>query len=562
MKKLPIILILIFAAFFRVADITRYPPHLTWDEVSHGYNAYSIANTGSDEWGEKFPLIFRAFGDYKLPVYIYTLVPFVKLFGLSETTTRLPSALAGVISVFLIYLLIKQSFNYLNKRSDERVEEWVSLIGAFLFAASPWHLFVSRMALEANLALMFVIAGMYFLLRALKNINALPLGIFFLLISMWTYNSARVFVPGVIVLYSLFFFKDLKSKLVKDRRIALITLFVILLFSAPLLYQVILGTGGARYEKVKLLDEGLINRIIETRNSLNFPPVVSRLIANKLTFFTLEFTKNFFSYLSPTFLFFKGGDHYQFSVQNFGLFYHLDALILLSGAIFLLKQTYKNKIIRFIFVWLVLSIIPGSITRDAPHVLRSLFVLPVFTLIMAYGIYFIFENTKNKINTKLVVIIIFVMYSYLFARYMKDYIAYTKEYALSWQYGYRDAVAFVKDNYSEYDHIIMTKKYGEPHEFVLFYTPWNPTSYRNDSNLERYFQSGWFWVDSFDKYVFVNDWQIPEGNEFVTELGNIYDCTDIKCLLVTSPGNAPNEWKKINEIALPNGGAVFEMYEK
>jgi len=32
---------------------------LNWDEVSHGYNAYSILKTGKDEWGKTFPLIFH-----------------------------------------------------------------------------------------------------------------------------------------------------------------------------------------------------------------------------------------------------------------------------------------------------------------------------------------------------------------------------------------------------------------------------------------------------------------------------------------------------------------------
>ena len=35
------------------------------------------------------------------------------------------------------------------------------------------------------------------------------------------------------------------------------------------------------------------------------------------------------------------------------------------------------------------------------------------------------------------------------------------------------AVVYLKDHYSQYDQIIFTKKYGEPHEYILFFWPPN-----------------------------------------------------------------------------------------
>src|SRR5688572_23536428 len=103
-KKLILLILIIFlAAFLRLYKLDKIPSALNWDEVDAGYNAYAIANWGRDEWGESFPLVFTSFRDDKHPVHIYSTVPFVKLFGLSDFITRLPSALAGVLSVFLIY---------------------------------------------------------------------------------------------------------------------------------------------------------------------------------------------------------------------------------------------------------------------------------------------------------------------------------------------------------------------------------------------------------------------------------------------------------------------------
>ena len=66
-RKLVLILIFIFGFILRSIYIDKFPPSLNWDEVSHGYNAYSLLKTGRDEWGSFLPLIFRAYGDY-IPV--------------------------------------------------------------------------------------------------------------------------------------------------------------------------------------------------------------------------------------------------------------------------------------------------------------------------------------------------------------------------------------------------------------------------------------------------------------------------------------------------------------
>src|ERR1700690_4642339 len=115
MKSLPrkwilIVFVLLIALFLRVYHISSNPPGLTPDEAALGYNAYSILKTGKDEYGTVLPVIFKSFGDYKPGLYIYLDVPFVALGGLNETTTRLPSVIAGVVTVFLVYLVTKELF--------------------------------------------------------------------------------------------------------------------------------------------------------------------------------------------------------------------------------------------------------------------------------------------------------------------------------------------------------------------------------------------------------------------------------------------------------------------
>src|SRR3989339_591739 len=100
--------------FYRLSD---NPPSLNWDEVSHGYNAYSILHTGKDEWGVSWPLIFRAYGDYKLPAYIYLTSISEWFLGLNALAVRFVSAIGGTISIIFGYLLVKELF--LGKKERE-----------------------------------------------------------------------------------------------------------------------------------------------------------------------------------------------------------------------------------------------------------------------------------------------------------------------------------------------------------------------------------------------------------------------------------------------------------
>src|SRR3989344_266801 len=99
-KRFIVILIVIGIAFFlRTYHVNRLPPGLYDDEVSLGYNAYSLLMHGTDEYGERFPLWFKAFGEYKLPFYIYSDIIPLAIIGKNELAVRLPSVLFGTLTI-------------------------------------------------------------------------------------------------------------------------------------------------------------------------------------------------------------------------------------------------------------------------------------------------------------------------------------------------------------------------------------------------------------------------------------------------------------------------------
>ncbi len=596
MSGIILFLIVISAFFLRIYNLSNLPPALNWDEISLGYNAYSILTTGRDEWGKFLPVIFQAYGDYKLPVYVYTLVPFVKIFGLNEFAIRIPSVLAGTLSVLLTYLIVYQlgrrdlrsggglnpeestrNYSQINSNSSSRLpvtdHQALALFSALLVAIEPWSFFLSRPAFEANLALCFFLTGFYFFLRSQYAIYNILYTIFFFGLSVWTYNSYRIFTPLFMTLLIILYRKEIR--LIFDKRPKLSTFYLLLttVLFLPMFYQLFLGVGQERYRKVAIIDDGAVSQIVSLREKYHFPVAAERALFNRPSYFIYHFGKNVVCHFSIKYLFTEGGSNYQFSVPGFGVLYIINALFLIIGIIYLIKQ--KSRISILLLGWWILGAIPSSLTREAPHVLRSITILPAPMIITAVGIVHLFKIFTNPsfvsripypvLLTRLLTALYIISLVISVRLYITNYFTqYRSAYSWSWQYGYKQAVEYINKNYGQYDKIVFTKKYGEPHEFVLFFTRWYPVRYISDKNLIRFEQSDWFWVDRFDKYYFVNDWDIPteEWQPFILESRREdVDCRKIKCLLVTSPGNVPKTWKFLKSISFLDGSVAYEIYD-
>lgn len=450
MEKILIVAILVIGAVWRLPQFA--PSSLNWDEVSLGYNAYSLLQTGRDEWGVALPSLFRAFGDYKLPVYVY-------LTTVWPMFPRATSYIAGTLAILVCYLLARKLFN-----------REVAILTAFLVAVSPWTVFLSRISVEANVGFLMITLGMCCLVYKKHLASAIFLGL-----SAWTYNSARIFAPLAILF-------------TKNKKIILLGLLILI----PVFWQLLNFTGTARYQNLSLLDSGAIAKL----NELQTQKSGGRLLYNKVTYWSYMFMSNYISYFSPNFLFIKGGSHYQFSIPGQGLLY----LVCLPFFYLGLLKVYKNKLLVF---WLLTAPLAGSITRDSPHTLRAITMLPLPMLITAVG----FAWVASKIKFKKILYLLFLVAILISSiNYQLATNSYLLNYSWAWQEGYDKIVQIIKDNYSQYDHIVVSKKYGEAHEFVAFYWPWDPKSFVSDKVWD--YHANWYWVNKLGKIEFVNDWEM------------------------------------------------------
>ncbi|MFH2085972.1 MAG: glycosyltransferase family 39 protein [bacterium] len=502
--KNPLVLILALAAFLRLFMLTSVPPSLNWDEVSMGYTAYSLSQTGMDEWGQRLPLLFRSYGEWKSAVYIYLLVPMVKFFGMNAWSVRLPSAIAGILAVYLTYLIGKKIYS-----------EKVGLWSAFFLAISPWHLLLSRPAFEANVSLTLILAGLYLFLRFnleskvyLLISSAIALGL-----APHTYNSAKVVVP-ILALYLIW-----STKLHKNLKQLVIFLGVLTLFAAPLFIDLFSGRSQFRYSQVGVsTDIKGLNEFINYRKNPHLPPIVGKLLFNRYTYSLSRASYNGLSYFNPAFLLVEAGDHNQHHVRNFGVLYVAEFIFVLSGLLTLFSK--KSRLINFLpLVIIGLGIIPAALTRDQGHVLRSLLTLPGWQLLAGLGIASLQPSKFKKCLLCLLIVQAFIfMLAY--------FIWYPQTFARDWQYGHKEVAGYLRLHENEYDKIVMTKWYGEAQLFLAFYNKWDPLRYQQDNipNL-RYESEGKIWLDqlpeySLGKYTFKYlNWQAEDKSEKTLYIG-------------------------------------------
>lgn len=551
MKKwstLALILIILTGFLVRFYRISQVPPALSWDEVSVGYNAYSIFKTGQDEWGQLPFANFRSYGDYPTTFYLYTLVPVVGFLGLNELSVRIPSVIFGTLLILAVYLLAQAAFKNRQK----------ALVPALLVALSPWAILPSRQTIQVIPAVFLISVSVWLMLKnsfKLKLLGAVVLGL-----SAYGYHNTRILAPIFFLILLLVNWKDNLA-----HRLQALTLLVVAgLFFVPLVPVLLSGEGSARASWVGILDQGAINHINQSRGLSPLPGILPKLVNNKLTYLSEVTLTNYLGYFSPTFLMLEGGTHYQFSLPHFGVIYPIELPFFylgLVGVVVVILHKLKlfrvrlmigdERILSVLLVLTLLAPIPAAITRDPYQVVRGLSMMPFVYIFVGLGFWLLvdFLRAKARVLGMGLVVICSVALVIFSTNYLNNlFNRYPIEYSFAWQYGYKQAVEYVLTHQNGYSKIYLTKKYGEPHEFVLFYSQYDPKGYRSDPNLVRYKRSDWYWVDGFNKYVFVNDWEVKE---------KLTGQKDV--LLITSPGNYPSEGQLIKSINFLDGSKAFDL---
>lgn len=468
-----LLIILIFFLCTRLYKITDIPPSLYWDEASIGYNAYSILKTGRDEWGQFLPIEFKAFGEYKLPVYIYSLLPFQAIFGLEDWIVRLPAVIFSLGSVILLFLLSKRIF-----------ESWeVGIISSFLMTISSWFFIFSRTGFEATAGVFFFLCGIYFFLIADKKIRLMIMSILSFMLSMYSYNSFRIVSPITVIILSLFSWQILKSK--KD---IYLTVPIILFFIITAITFMTASQKGAE----RLSEIGIFS-------------------SNNKKEITGNFIRNYISHFNPNFLVINGDSNLRSQQPGFGELNILETVLILLGLYFILSSK-KQFLLPVIF--LLIGPLPAAITKESPHALRSIAAVPFISMVAAFGLYQIYTLSKKRI---VLVVIIALLTAYFTNYYINFLTNYSTKSSQQWQYGYKKIFIDYGNQFKEFDHIIISDYYNQPYIFTLSYLKYDPEKFAKYVQRNTSIRKETSVVKSFDKFIFssISFYDFPKGKNLI-----------------------------------------------
>jgi 4-amino-4-deoxy-L-arabinose transferase-like glycosyltransferase len=545
-----LILIIFFAAILRIYKLDKIPNGFTSDEAQIGYDAYSILKTGRDHHGKFLPFYPEGFTWGINPIFIYSLIPFIKIFDLSVFSIRFVSALWGILIVIGTFFLGKEIFN-----------EKVGLISSFLVSISPWALQYSRIAWELITTPSFVIFGVFFLIRGVKKSNKknIFLGSFLLALSTYTYATAKLFSPILFLGFLLINEKFFR----KHKKLLLITVIIFLITVLPVFYYTFFGIGNLRFNVLSIFNQDTLNKYRDELNSkYNFTPGLNFLIKNDYFVYFYIFLTNYLKHISLDFLFFIGDANLRHSIRGFGQLYIFE-LPLVLGALFLLIKR-RNNIDKLILLWLLLFPVASSLTGDRiPHASRTFIAIPIFQIISAIFIVKIYDWLKihshynlkfNKSIKKIFLknFIIALVFLYLigsFANIILYFYNYFFIYPIysgpDWDYGFDQLVLYVNENKEKYNKTIITNKFLWPWIKFYFYNKVEPSA--EGVNIESFYDytgPGDIKICDLDKCP-----EIPGRNLYI-------ESSDIKEWLANN-----TKYKITGQILYPSGDVAYYLIE-
>lgn len=506
-NKIILVSIIILAFFLRFWHLSSNPSWFIPEEVSTGWNAYSLLHTGRDEWGTLLPIIFRETGGFKLALNSYLIVPFMAVFGPNEFAVRSTTALAGVLAVFLTYLLSLRLFK----------RESVALSSAFLLAISPWHISMGRYGVDVNWGIPLFLAGLILFLAASEQKKLLvPSAILFGL-TYFTYFNYVVF-SFLFILGLLIIRRDwIKTP---GKRIYLVIFLVIqFVFLSPYILQNALFIRFSQATNISRI--GLINRVNEERGACLtvYPSLMCKIFYNKQLATFQEIGKNIINHFSVTTFFLYGSNLGKSGMpQGYGFLYIFEFPLLLLGIFVMIR---KRIVPGIIILWLLLYGIPSGLAGEG-HIWRMLTVLPLPQIVESFGLIGIFVYLKRNM-TQIIVVPVVVFF---LAKFLLDYFGYFPYYqGIYGYYGFKDLYKYLAQNDKQYSNVVIAPigmGFNQLYIYYLFYNLPDPRSYQLGIDVDRRVgDQNWVWVDRIGKYYFVG-----EANKVIYPL-------DTSSLLVT-----------------------------
>ena len=475
-ERLIRVLFAVFLAIGIIARVWRFgqvPAGINQDEAFAAYEAYSLLTTGLDTAGYPFPVYLTAWGSGMNALESYLMIPFIAVFGLEVWAVRLPQLIVGIASLAAAYDILK-------RMADRRA----GLCGLFVMAVCPWHILLSRWALESNLAPGFLLFGLCFFLRGLEDHRFFPLSALMYGLSLYCYAAIWPFVPLALLLQAGYALRCGQLRL-RGRDGLWIGLSVLELFllALPLLLFLLVNWGALEEIRLPFLS---IPRLLVMRSGEFSLSSLPENAANLLD------------------LLLKQSDGLIWnSPEGFGLFYYGTLPFFLVGAWRALRDAFaavrdgKPRPLGLLAVPLLAGLLQGLCLARA-NVNRVNSLWPAVVLLCAAGVWTLCARPGPQ-----ALILPLLFYAALFLRFEAYcFSGYAESTRGAFYYGLEDAVdaALARDG-----EIGVTPDAN--YACVLFYSGQDPDEYRATAAYTNY-PSAFLSVERFGRFRFDLD---PSG---------------------------------------------------
>ncbi len=450
----------------RTVALGRVPPGFNQDEACNGYDAYSLLRTGRDQHGNFLPVAIQAFNDYRMPLFDYSLIVPIGLFGLRPAAVRLGAAMWGIADLLGLALLATLIIGLRG-----------AALAVALMAVSPWHLPISRFGHEAitagattTLAAAALFAGMRLGRGRLILLSGLLFGM-----SLYSYSITKAFILPFLLWTAVVYWRELKPL----RRPALAGLMITAVSALP---------AGIRPVAPLCADDGALS------DGFGVGPSLAVIVADVPSGIT--------SLLSaPVSRFAAAVPDLTLHAPGYGQLLVAQAAMLFL-ALCSLGEARFRRVTVFLLGWLALAGVTAALVLPAGHPLHSLLMLTPLTLLSALGMVFLFDlagaSRLARLAVAAAVLLVMVIQG---ARFVSFYFrSYPALAAYDFQYGLGPAVARAAQLGG--GPVVITANTNQPYIYVLFFTKYPPVRFQHEPVIQS---KGLFGnVQQFDRYRFEN----------------------------------------------------------
>jgi len=375
------------------------PPTLHPDEAAAVRQAASIAHTGRDLEGRRFPLFVHLRDNvWTQPLAVYFTALLLPIVGSSASGVRVPSAIIAALDVALIYLLAGRLFGRAS----------LAWLGAALLALAPLHFIHGRLASGAVYPVVFILAWLLFLTAFVRYKNSWPLfaSTLSLGVGFYAHQSSVLTMPAFLVL-TLLTIRTLQGSLTQYGA-------ALLGFAVPLVVLVPWFYWHYDVFRFTLGDWGL-HTLANPRDGLRYSLFSWPTMGRRSTVY--------WGFFSPSYLFFTGGDDLAGSTRQAGIFLGLTAIPLLYGVYHIVTARWSDPLWRVILIAFAVAPFAAATFNDPKAAGRALGMLPFGILIAVAGCEALIRERAGtmRIAALLVLLLLPIQFYRFYADYFTQY---------------------------------------------------------------------------------------------------------------------------------------------